>query len=294
MSDNRCQNNIVNVSIVTVVHKAIEAFEQLALSLNKLDSKKFTLVVVINDGVEDNYKKICLLLKRQNYTSTVIVSENKGFAAGCNLGVRHVVSEYVWLLNSDCIVTDNSLISLLHHAKKMKSKFILGSEISTEDGRLQCNGGGNINFLLGFQRQNVKDEIIDYITGASLFMRRYEYLSLGGIDERFFLYWEETDFCIRAKNLGYRLKCCKESKVFHKIGASTDLTSDLTDYYSTRNAIIFFIRHSPFYAVPIVIGFNLMMKIINRIQRRQYSRVKLIAKAVIDGCLCKYGKMRRF
>lgn len=284
-------NKVLKVSIVTVVYNAIEEFEALINSVESINRNIYELVVVFNGGSEYQYVIRNMLLQSSiNYK--LIECNNFGFAHGCNVGVRAAKFDCIWLLNSDCTITTETISEMLDKYRENPSSLI-GSKIIKQDGSIQCLGGGCLNFTIGYQKQIIDKSKLDYITGASLMISKENYFSLGMIDENFFLYWEETDFCMKARSYGLKLLVADKAIVYHRVGASTDISSLFTEYYSTRNSIAFFKRYSTRLEFITIVISNVIIKVLNRIVRRQFSRVPIILSAIYDGCIGNLGVSKR-
>lgn len=145
-------------------------------------------------------------------------SANVGFAAAVNRGVATSASEWVLLLNPDVTVADGFLDDALKAVEKAAkldpSTGVIGFQLLNADGTPQPSAG---NFptlpstLHGLLRSRARRkcrrlgeerEQVEWVTGGCLLVRRDCFLALGGLDERFFLYYEDVDFCKRARSLG--------------------------------------------------------------------------------------------
>lgn len=164
-------------------------------------------------------------------------SSNLGYSGGNNRGIRYALAQqqfdFVWVLNNDTIIVEDSLKELLSCARQSKAG-IFGSTIvySSNSEKVQCAGGCLYNPLTtifrsvmgGMQLSNVlqiyDQPEIDYIYGASLFIRTEVFEKCGLLNEKFFLFYEEMDFCRRALSAGYSLFWCKESIVQHRVSQS--------------------------------------------------------------------------
>lgn len=230
----------------------------------------------------------------------LVSSENRGFAGGNNIAIKFAQSrndfKYIWLFNNDAIAPSDSLSSLIEDCKDITGSTTIHFN---DKESLQCCGGGKINKYLGIETEScsgmninevlnspeIADKInseIDYISGASFFIKRTVIDNIGLLPEEYFLYWEETDYCTRARRQGFELHWAVKSTIYHKIGASTDLKSENTDYLSTRNSVYYFKKYY-FSQLIIIVPILLLGKLINRINRMQFSRVSLIFRAVKDG-----------
>jgi hypothetical protein len=289
------------LSIVIVVHKAIDEVELCLNSINKSSFTDFEVNIVINDGIEENYLYLKASLSKFKFKSHLIKSENLGFAHGCNIGIKYSNTNKILLLNGDCIISEKTLEELIKFGF-LNEKSLIGSPIYYPDGRLQCYGGGVLNFKFGYQKligindlspdfSKLKKINLDYISGACLFFDRNIIKQLGYLPEDYFLYWEETDFCKNAVHQGFNLSVCENSYVIHSVGASTDITSPLTDYYSTRNGIHFFKKYSSKGTFLFIVIVNVISKFSNRIRRGDFYKLRVVSKAIIDGILGSRGKI---
>jgi GT2 family glycosyltransferase len=220
-------------------------------SLQGLNYDNWYVVVLDNGSTDGSVDRI-----RERFPDVEIMElrENLGFAKGNNAGIRAALqrgAEYVWLLNNDTTVDPNALRALVERAEADPKIGAVGSAIyhASEPERMQAWGGGYVDFWLGRSRnflRPVADERIRYLTGASLLLRRSVLESLGLLDEGFFMYWEDADYCFRLRSAGLRLAVASESTVLHKGSASFENRSLLSDAYFTRSARRFFRKHAAF------------------------------------------------
>ncbi len=229
---------------------------QCLVSLGGLDYPDYRVLLLDNGSVDGSVQRI-----RESFpeVETVELGANLGFAKGNNVGIRVALergAEFVWLLNNDTTVNSLTLRALLTTAERDPRVGAVGSAIYsfTQRERLQVWGGGHINFLLGrsvcFQR-HVGNERVQYITGASLFLRRQAVEQVGLLDEEFFMYWEDADYCFRLRRSGWRLAVAADSKVWHREQGSVGKKSVLMDAYFNRSAVHFFRKYATVPLVPI-------------------------------------------
>ena len=230
---------------------------------------------------------------------------NLGFAGGNNVGMKYALAkddfEYIWLLNNDTVVDKRALTEMVKLGESAKEAGILGSKLLYYDdpGTIQALGGAKVNKWMGTLRQigwlemddgqREKIEEPDSITGASMLIRKEVISSIGPMDERYFLYCEETDWCLRAKEDGWRLMYCPQSTVWHKEGGTAGRKSKTAEYYSARNTLILWKKFFPKY-LPMAFIMQFVGKIINRVKRRQVAHVLWIAKGYMDFLRGKSGK----
>ncbi len=208
---------------------------------------------------------------------------NVGFAAANNQGVRAALAEgfegFVWLINNDTEPKETALEKLLQKAKESGAG-ITGSLIVDEKGNY-IGGAGTAHAKFASvgrpqapQGSNVPH--FDYIEGASFLISPECIKKVGLLSEDFFLYFEESDYCYRAKKAGFTLAWATESIVSHRIGSSTGSENAkgsvpfFIDCLMIRNRI-HFAKRNGFPAIGIWTGFLISLAI--RIKRRQLNRV---------------------
>uniref|UniRef100_A0A7C3MKN7 Glycosyltransferase family 2 protein n=1 Tax=Dictyoglomus thermophilum TaxID=14 RepID=A0A7C3MKN7_DICTH len=234
------------------------------------------------------------------------VEKNLGYANGVNRGIKYALEKrdfsYIWILNNDIIVDNDSLRYLVECAEKYKNSGkkigIIGSKLLYyyNPNILQGIGGKYNKFFAltkhigGFEEdkgQYDRDGIkIDYVIGASMFVTKEFLEDVGLMDEQYFLYFEDLDWSERAKRKGYEIIYCWKSKVYHKEGGSIGSDSKglkkskLSDFYGIRNRILFTKKFYPLYLPLVYLSF--IGIILNRIRRRQIDRLKLIIRAILE------------
>jgi N-acetylglucosaminyl-diphospho-decaprenol L-rhamnosyltransferase len=183
----------------------------------------------------------------RSWVTLVTAPKNGGFAYGNNLGIARArgdgVPSYVYLLNPDAQVRPRAIGTLAHFMEAHPDVGIAGSSFETLDGSdwpiafhfpslmSEMLHGMDLGLLMRlFKRWTVAQQMaqvsqpIDWICGASMLIRSGVLESIGGMDENYFLYFEETDFCYRAKQAGFPTWYVPESRVMHIMGQTTSVT----------------------------------------------------------------------
>jgi GT2 family glycosyltransferase len=240
------------VSIVILNWNGKDVIFECLKSLEKLDYPNYEIVVVDNGSTDGS----CELLEK-GYPDIKLVKnrENLGVAQGINIGVKHSTGEYVLLLNNDTIVDESLLKELLKVLERGDDVGVVGPKIYYFDDpqRIWAAGGGKINWRTGDVRLSGGDEIdkgqyesvteLDYVSGCALLTRKDLFCKIGYMDESFFAYFEETDWCVRASNEGYRLLYVPKARMWHKVRASSRNISGFHEYQMTRNMFWFLKKH---------------------------------------------------
>lgn len=240
--------------IVIVNYRSAElvsdALESLIPELEQLRSCH--VVVVDNASGDDSMRIFAELLSREprlmSFTSLVQAAENGGFSYGNNVGVRHWLVEhdapdYVLLLNPDTLVRGGALSELLSFMDAHGQVGIAGSRLEDPDGTPQCSAFrfpsvpgefvGAVRF--GPVSRLLRRWVIampvsdtphraDWVAGASMIVRMSVIEQIGLLDEAYFLYFEEVDFCVRARRASWDCWYVPSSRVVHLVGQVSQVT----------------------------------------------------------------------
>ena len=250
-------------------------------------------VFVVDNGSSDD--SVAHIRSAAPWAELVLLASNRGFSAGMNAGIAAALeqdpaAEYVWVLNNDTLVQRETLSRMIRIADRDPTIGIVGSLLIDADGsgRVQALGGGRIGRWLGttstFVRPTTRS--CDYLTGASLLLRRALLLEIGWFDERYFFYYEDADLSVRVRRAGWRLAVATEAAVLHHRGASINrgatgrsLAGDVEHAKSTA----IFLSHLPLPARLIAIPVRFAAMLVKRAARRQPERLLPIARAYADG-----------
>lgn len=231
---------------------------------------------------------------------------NRGFAGGNNLALRWALTQqcydYYWLLNNDTEVERNSLSALLAASSENSMIGIWGSTVCRMDDRekLQCAGGCTYSPATTIFKHVLADSPangathmkitphLDYIYGASFFVRREVFENVGLLCEDYFLFYEELDFCMRTRRKGYDVGWCRESVVYHKGSASIGVYDGTNaekiaeaNYYENLGTLIITKKFFP-HLLPIAMVFRFWGKIFVCCKRRQLFLVRPLLEAYRD------------
>ncbi|TCV87593.1 hypothetical protein EDE11_10294 [Methylomonas methanica] len=228
-------------------------------SVKQLKYSNFEIILVDNDSTDDSVDAIS-----EQYSDIIILNtgKNLGYAGGNNAGIRYALkrgTDFIFLLNNDAFVSEDLLHALTTGAEKLPPKSILGAKIYFYDkpNTLWFNGGRWKKETNSFEHigYNLLDSTefnhqieVDYISGCALFARAESFNDIGLLDENFFLYYEETDWCYRARARGYKCVLIPEAKVWHKASSSLGADSPQVKYFLTRNKLLWAKKHLTFSA----------------------------------------------
>ncbi len=225
----------------------LECLESLA-SLEYADHT----VMVVDNGSTDGSARI--IQERFSGVTLIENDKNLGFAGGNNVGLRQALkgnADYALLLNNDTKVDPLFLLRLVEVAESDPSIGIVGPTIYYHDEpELTWSAGGAIDWQQGCTRMLGLDERdtgqfgseprrVDFVTGCAMLLRRAVLEQAGLLDERFFVYYEETEWCVRVQRAGFKIVHAPQSKLWHKITPEGRAASPLVHYYMTRNRLLF-------------------------------------------------------
>jgi len=236
---------ILNFKVKELALRCIE-------SVKKSTYKNTEIILVDNDsddGIEEDVKKFDI--------DFIQTGKNMGYSGGNNAGIKKALksgADYIFILNPDTVVDKDCIRHLVDGAEKYKAG-IVGSKI-------YFNGSKKIWYAGGiFDKENVigshrgVDEMdrrkydipeeTDFVTGAAMMVKRELFDKIGLLDERYFLYYEDADFCERAKRAGFKVFYIPDAVVNHENAASSGLGSPLQDYYITRNRMLYASKFLP-------------------------------------------------
>ena len=210
----------MDVSVIIVTYNSADAIAACLQSLMSQTGVTFETIVV------DNASKDNTLAQLAGYQVHLIPStENLGFGRGCNLGFNASRGHYVYLLNPDArLETNHALDTLCRMMNTHPEWGMAGTLVRSPTGHLESPPATEYPGQRHVRRDFSKlPGRIAWIIGASMVIRRELYEKLGGFDPGFFLYSEETDFCLRLRELGYEIGHVPDVTVRHIGGASAKL-----------------------------------------------------------------------
>ena len=207
-----------DITILTVTHNSENVINSFLNNVNK----KFKLIVVDNNSL-DNTK---LILKKdiRPYKTLFFNKIGLGFGSGANVGLRHIKTKYVLLVNPDTIINDNQIKKLYEAAKKYSNAAILSPMHVNESGikhipsrsfffKNEKKSSLNIDNFCG-------DCSVEHLSGAIMLINKTNLDKIGFFDESFFLYYEDDDLCIRSKKAGFENILVHDVIVSHLGGGS--------------------------------------------------------------------------
>jgi GT2 family glycosyltransferase len=293
-------------SITTVVVLNWNSHEMTAeciRSLLAMDSADFEILVVDNGSTDGSVE----LLPQEFPQITVLPQErNLGFAAGCNVGMRHALAngaEYVLLLNNDTFVAPDFIREMLaaiqgdpgigavcpkiYFADQPDLLWYAGADFSLWTGTAKHRGWKEID-----RGQFDRHEEITQATGCAMLVRRSALRDVGLLDEQFWAYVEDVDWSVRFLKQGYRLTFAPKARLWHCCGATAVKSMGagrqaLRQFLSTRNMIFLARKHvrwwqMPTYAIGLLVG-HIALYTALRLWRRDFRALFAIYRGLHQG-----------
>lgn len=233
-------------------------------SITKLNYPKVNVIIVDNKSIDGSKEKVASYIKKHpNFPAKqLLLNDNYGYAGGNNRGIELALKEgadYVLVLNPDTVVERDALTKLVqtaeHYKKDDKFAFfgprilILNPKSKIQDPRVYSNGGIihplRIKATLKDYGKRAKDLNekkpfeTDYVTGTCLLASKEALKKVGLMREEYFLYYEDTDWSLRAQRAGMQCIIVPSAILWHKPSSSTKEFSYSYIYYHTRNGLFF-------------------------------------------------------
>lgn len=243
------------------------------------------VIVVDNGSTNDSVARI-----RTAHPDILLIESEKnlGFAGGNNIGIRHALAhgaDFIWLLNNDTKPASNALSALVAAALTNNKIGAVASVCYHADSpsSVQAWAGARVNLWIGYGRNSTKprsDDWFDSLNGTSMLISRAALEDAGLLDEGFFLYWEDTEFCLRLRKKGWCLAAAPDSNVLHKVNASTGGNKLALDRYQTASGLRLLRLHSP--APRLASLAFLLIRFARRLAQLQFDRCRSVWAGIQD------------
>ena len=225
----------MDLSIIIINYKTKKITADCLETITKSRDNLTKEVIVVDNGSADgSFESLKAKFPQYHVLSS---GGNLGFARGNNFGVDHAKGEYIWLLNSDTLIKPNTISTLMECVKSHDSQ-LASCQLLNPDGSIQPQGGylpdlwrlalwmlfiddlPLIKSLIKPYHQNLKsffqtDQYPGWLAGTALLIRRDVYEKLNGLDKNIFMYGEDVEFCLRAKQQGVRIDYFCQPQLTH-------------------------------------------------------------------------------
>jgi len=257
---------VTTLSIVIVSSNARAHLENCLASLTASPPSTPHDIIVVDNASPD----ASVAMARTRFPKVMVIDQpaNIGFAAANNAGIRASTSELLLLLNNDTIVPAGAIDALVVRLFARPDVAVAGPRLVDADGRPELSFGRMISPLnelrqkttLALYRRGVapvsrwveretrREQIVDWVSGACLLVRRADAEAAGLLDERYFLYTEDVDFCAAIRGNGRSVLFTPAAHVVHLGGRSRATMPDAVNRAYRRSHVAFYQKHHPVWA----------------------------------------------
>jgi N-acetylglucosaminyl-diphospho-decaprenol L-rhamnosyltransferase len=254
---------MIDLAIIIVSYNAREDLARTVGSIAAAPPITPHQIVVVDNASSDG--SLGLIRKRYPDVLAIEAGANLGFASANNIGIRATASELVLLLNSDTKVPSGAIDGLVGDLRAHPEAAVAGPRLVDADGRPEISVGSMIGPFSelrqkltgalyergwGPVRRHVERSLatpheVDWVSGACLLVRRADAEAVGLLDERFFLYTEDVDFCAAVRKRGRRVRFVPSVEVQHLRGRSRSHDPSAANAAYRRSQLTFYAKHHP-------------------------------------------------
>lgn len=223
-------------------------------------------IILVDNASTDGSKEFFEQDKRVKY---IYNTENRGFGAGNNIGVKHACGKYIFLLNSDTLLKNNAIKMLYDYSESYSYSCVCGAWLVDKAGNPNVSEiafprMNVLEFIKSFvSKKNIFDTSetveVDNVCGADMFLSRHLFQQVGGFDENIFMYGEEIELQYRLMLLGVKRLIVRGPQIIHFGGGSSSnksLSFFRSHFYFLKKHMTFF----NYYAARTYYAFNFMMR----------------------------------
>jgi len=237
--------NNPKVFIIILNYNGRDTLKKCLDSVFHSDYQNFEVVIVDNDSRDGSFE-----LAKGIFPNFYFIKNDKniGFSKGNNIGIRFALekmADYIFLLNNDATIEKNTLSKLIESSKKEEAD-IFSPVIYNRENKIWF-AGGKIKWLQ--MKATHESQILnhpyetDYISGCAMLVKKEVFKKIGLFSEDYFLYYEDADFCVRARKNGFKCIIIPSAKSIHFEKSELDLSNKL--YWLVISGLIFFEKNTP-------------------------------------------------
>lgn len=232
----------VDVSVCIVNFNTVDELSSCIASLARGASSITLEVIVVDNASTDGSAQ--MVRTKYPWVKLIANERNVGFAAGCNQAMRHSRGRYIMLLNPDTIVHDGAIEELVKFMDEHPDVAIAGPKLLNTNGTLQYSCRAFPTLLTGLFRNTPLERLfpsikpvrqyllmdhshnepmeVDWVSGAAMLVRRRAIEMVGMLDEGYFMYCEDVDWCWRMRKAGFKVFYVPSAVITHAVGRSSD------------------------------------------------------------------------
>jgi len=254
-----------SISIILVNYNGADVLIDCLNSLEKFIPRDNCEIIIVDNNSQD--KSVDILNDKYPHIKLIKLPKNVGFGAGNNAGAKVAKGEFLFLLNTDTILESNILAHLIELMSENSDVGIIGPKLLFPDGSFQISFSPEISIKGEFAarklHKNAENENklhiieqdfqdiqeVDIVVGAAFFIRADLFNLLGGFDEKFFMYFEESDLCQRVRTKGYKVLYTPHVSLIHIRGYSVNKISNKMAVEYRRSQIYYYHKHRPMWEI---------------------------------------------
>ncbi len=285
------------IGIVTVLYNSESVLDDFFTTLSKQSYKNFILYIIDNKSPDNSLVKAKELSKQVNFKTVIIEnSQNDGVAKGNNLGIEQALKDgcdYVLLSNNDIVLYEDTIENLLASTEK-NNVFVSVPKILIYDNKNIWYGGGVFDFKT-FRVKHIgidcpdseiynSEKYVTYSPTCVMLIHKSVFGTVGIMDEKYFVYWDDTDFVYRLHKAGIKILYVPTSCLEHKESVCTGNKSDFFYRYIYRNREYFINKFSRFNNLLHFIDFLYLYTVMRFKMRKNLRQWKIVKEAMKEGC----------
>lgn len=241
------------VVVIVVIWNGLEDTLECLRSLLQ-DSYPNLEIVVVDNGSTDG--SVDVIRAKQFPVRIVSVGANLGFTGGNNIGLieaQKLGARYAFLLNNDTTIEKGAIRALVDAAEATPDAGIVSPVMHYFDvprdiwfagGKVVLGKGQAYHDGTLFPSRQDGPYQTRWVSGCAMLVRMIAIDQVGGLDDRFYLTWEDVDWCLRMQKEGWKVAVVPRARIFHKGGRSGQKLTDIGSYYAVRNSLLLASKHA--------------------------------------------------
>lgn len=239
----------MKLSIIIVSYNTKKLLQDCLNSIiRNTQNLSYEIIVVDNNSTDQSPD---MVKKKFSRVKLIKNARNLGFGRANNIGAQKASGEILLFLNSDTLVLGGTFKEMVKIFDQKSDVGVALPQLVTGEGKIQKGAFGleptlwniltRINEDYSLRNSN-QSQMVDWVSGAALFIRKKLFEKIGGFDPQYFMYFEDTDLCKRVRNLGFKIFYNADTKIIHLGGKSIKVTKDRKKiYYQSLEK--FYIKH---------------------------------------------------
>lgn len=250
-------NTMSTISFVILTYNSSKHIKNLLDSLFTKYNNEYEVVVVDNASTDSTVEIVEKFGKKVNLFKN---PENGGFAKGINVGAKIAKGDYLLFINPDAELADGDLVGLLSVFKEHERAAVVGGKMLTWKGTPELSAGkfyttfNTILLALGLDSfvrfSPTKTQKVDFVSGGFMMVKKDIFEKLGGLDENFFMYIEDMEFCFRVKKAGHEVYFSPGMTIRHVGQGSSDRSFAIVNIY--KGLMYFHKKHMGYFSFVLV------------------------------------------